>query len=225
MDLARFVSGVCARLQVPTADVTLFWTGIRCTCQHVCGQWIAQAETQRLSQCRALLKEGRARTRKGRSWAFATAETWWCFTGQAPTLWPVLFFLPGAANFIWLRPSGWMSWLKLAGVAVCSQCLCWFEAVAPWRSQPMFMKNIAWPLYRWLSKPIACGRPRLPRSFTSSPGQWLCGPTLMEEASVLWRAHLCRAPGYSSWLREVFLSFYLEASSSNLSVSQYPKII
>ena len=59
----------------------------------------------------------------------------WCFTGQAPTLWPVLVFLPGVANLIWLRPSGWMSWLKLAGVAVCSQCLCWLEAVPPWRSQ------------------------------------------------------------------------------------------
>ena len=124
MDLARFVSGVSARLRVPSADVTLFWTGIRCTCQHVCGQWRAQAETERLSRCRARLKEGRARTRKGRSWASAATETWWCFTGQAPTVWPVLVFLPGVANFIWLRPSGWMSWLKkLAGVAVCSQCL------------------------------------------------------------------------------------------------------
>jgi hypothetical protein len=224
MDLARFVFGVCARLRVPNADVTLCWTGIRCTCQHVCGRWRAQAETQKLSRSRARLKEGRARTRKGRSWASAAAETWWCFTGQAPTLWPVLVFLPGAANLIWLRPSGWMSWLKLAGVAGCSQCLCWFEAVPPWRSQCL------WKTLRGLCTAGCRNQLRVGARGFQDPSPAPPGSDFVDR--LWWKRLSLSGVPTSVALRVILLDclrcsfpFIWRASSSNLGVSQYPKII
>ena len=144
---------------------------------------------------------------------------------EGPTLWPVLVFLSGAANLIWLCPSGWMSWLKLAKVAVCSQCLCWFEAVAPWRSS-----HCLWKTLRGLCTAGCRNQLRVGARGFQDPSAAFPGSDFVNRLS--WKRLLSSGVPTSVALRVILLDcvrcsfpFICRVSSSNLGVSQYPKII
>ena len=120
-------------------------------------------------------------SREGTCWASAAAEAWWCFTGQAPTCWTVLAFLPGAANCFWLRRDGASGLMSCRGGG-CSQCLCWFEAMAPWCNQFLWktLRGLCasgcrnqWRVGAWGSQDLH----QLPRAvtlWTDSAGRGFC---------------------------------------------------